>query len=259
MNITILLDRSYKSLTTSQLDCSRMYTFLSEVMKRMSFRTKNKFRLGAYGSTTSFLCPITSIKKPLQTDSEKEQTDFKKEQRRTDFVYHLKSHYDTPHQVWTEDTKAELLFLLKGQPFQVQGHNNIREMLQLVTHGAPEVSADHVVIIACWPLSETPDLQNIMQQTASVSLVNLNKKSITPDKVANKLHNLSEKYLIAKKTKSRTPYEELQFSMFVFLRERAPILLEEAYGPAKTVTQSPTRLSHPCEAQGSGCSAKTCY
>lgn len=241
MNITILLDRSYKSVATSPRDCTRTYSFLREMLGCLSIKTKNKFRIGAYGCTTSFLC---RMKNTIPKDKD----------IRTDFVYEMKAHLDTPHQVWTEDTKAELLFLLKGQPFQTQGYNNVREILEQVTQGSAEMAADHVVIIACWPLYESRDMLSVMRQTASVYLINLNKHWVTPEKVAKKLKTMSSKYLVAKKNKSRTPYEELQLSMFTFLRERAPVLLEEMYGKKFT-----DRQLHSCATQESGCFAKTCY
>ena len=216
MNITILMDRSYRSSS----DSLRMYKFLSEVVDRLPLKTPNKFRLGAYGSTMSFLCPIAP--EPLKKYPGG---------LRTDFVYQLKSHTETPHQTWTPDTKAELLFLLKGQPFHTEGFNNVRLILEQVTHeGSAKTKADHVVIIACWPVYESSDWLQVMRQTASVHLFNLNKTWVTPEKVAKRLQRLSEKTALTERTKLLTPYEELHLSMLTFLRERAPKLLEEAYG-----------------------------
>ena len=220
MNITLLLDCSHKSVTSSVDQSNRLHSFLAKVLTRMSLQTKNKFRLGAFGATASFLCCTeTSDTLAIQKTP------------REDFVYHLRSHLDTPHQVWTEDTRAELLFLLKGQPFQNHGHNDVREVLKFVTQGPPEFQADHVVIFTCWPLCDTKPMLSVIRQTASVTVINLNKRDVTPDKVAYKLQRVSEKYSLTPKNKSRTPHEDLQYGLMRFLRERAPVLLEEAYGP----------------------------
>lgn len=217
MNITVLIDRSYRSAMCAT-DSTRMYKFLSDLVMRLSFKTKNKFRFGAYGSTVAFLCPI------YKTDKENNT-------RPVDFVYQLKGHVDTPHYTWTPDFKAELVFLLKGQPFQTEGYNNVREVLNQITQeGSDRVKADHVVIISCWPMFENSDWLTVMRQTASVSLVNLNHHWVTPDKVAKKLQKMTEKTTVIQKTRTLTPYEELHVSMLRFLSERAPVLLKETYG-----------------------------
>jgi hypothetical protein len=232
MNITILLDRSYRSL--SPVTTNLMYRFLYTVLERLSVKTSNKFRVGAYGQTMSFLCPkVQEIRS----------------HPRTDFVYSLKSHNDTPHQTWTEDTKAELLFLIKGHPFHCHGHNNIRDILTEVTQGAAPMAADHVVILAHWPIAEARDMLTVMRETASVTFINLHSRNaLAPDRVAENLESLTQKTLLIKKSKCHTPYEKLQQSMLLFLTTRAPQVLAETYGHPPP----------PCAGQESDCSAKTC-
>lgn len=232
MNITLLLDCSYTSVATSAGQCSRLHRFVADVINRMSLKTENKFRLGAFGATASFLCCTETLDSASQSATTQTTP-------RTDFVYQLRPHLDTPHQVWTEDTKAELLFLLKGQPFQNHGHNDVRGVLKLVTCGPPQVSADHVFIFTCWPLSDTKPMLSVIRQTASVTVINLKKRNITSQKTAYKLQNVSEKYSLTSKNKSRTPHEDLQYSMIRFLQERAPVLLEEAFGPSGSPSAVP--------------------
>lgn len=221
MNITILLDRSYKSAAASPSDSLRLYRFLSALVERIPVKTVNKFRFGAFGSHCTFLC--------RNVPSEEQQLDQK---LRADFVYQLQNHLSTPHLEWTEDVKAELLFLFKGHPFQALGYNNVREILQHITQdGSAAVKADHVVILACWPMFENAGILDVVRQTASVTLVNLNRHWITPEKVARQLQKIHEKFKMKPQNKSLTPYEKLQLSMLDFLKQRAPVLLEEAYGP----------------------------
>lgn len=223
MNITILLDRSYKSAAAAPSDSLRLYKFMRALVERIPVKTINKFRFGAFGSHCTFLCR----KKP--SGDQKAHLD---KGRRTDFLYQLENHWNTPHLDWTEDVKAELLFLLKGHPFQAHGYNNIREILQQVTQeGTAEVKADHVVILACWPMFENAGILDVMRQVASVTLVNLNKHWVTPEKIARQVHKLHEKYKVKSQNKTLTPYEKLHVSMLEFLQERAPVLLAEVYGP----------------------------
>lgn len=221
MNITVLMDRSYRSAMCAT-DSTRMYKFLSDLVMRLPFKTNNKFRFGAYGSTVAFLCP---------TYNKSDKVEKVNNTPPVDFVYQLKGHVDTPHYTWTPDSKAELVFLLKGQPFQTEGYNNVREVLSHVTQeGSDKVKADHVVIISCWPMFENSHWLSVMRQTASVTLVNLNHHWVTPEKVAKKMQKIAEKTTVIQKTNTLTPYEELHVSMLRFLRERAPVLLEETYG-----------------------------
>lgn len=226
MNITILLDRSYKSLSVHK--SNQLYTFLLLLIDHLDVdQNKHNYRVGAYGSSAFFLSKTGASQC---------------------FPYSIKHHFEAPHQAWTEEYKRDLLDLLKGHPFAIQGPNNVREVLYQVTNGASPYAADHVVVIAHWPMEPSySSTVTVMKQTASVTLVNLQKKGVDPAKVAQKLLTMSGKCKLYKRTQCLTAFEVLHVNMLGFLKKSAPTLLQEAFG------QSP-----PCEAQESDCSAKTC-
>jgi hypothetical protein len=229
MNITILLDRSYKSLSVHQ--SNKLYTFLLQLLQNLEVdQNKHKYRIGAYGSSAFFLCKTGANRY---------------------FPYSIQPHFSAAHQEWTEEFKGEMLELLQGHPFAIQGPNNVRDVLYQVTSGRVPYAADHVVILACWDLEPSSLYTSTIaaiKQTASVTLVNLLHKEVEPTKVAQKLFHLSEKFKLYKKTKCLTSFELLHVNMLVFLKKRAPVLLEE----------EGFDQSRPCAAPESGCFAKTC-
>lgn len=236
MNITILVDRSYQSMSLK--NSNKVYRFLQQLVEHLpvladgSVAMRHKYRFGSYGTSTCFLCSMATVPHMSFLYAP--------------FSYIFKPHFDTPHQVWTDAVKADMKEMTTSSPFPPQGENNIRNVLHEVTHGHPMVAADHVVVIACWPLEESHYTLKVMRETASVTLVNL-EKWCSPKKVAHYITSMREKVPLCKRTMSFTRLEQLHISMLRFLKERAPVVLQEEYG------QLP-----PCAAPKSDCSAKIC-
>jgi hypothetical protein len=225
VNITIIIDRSFQSFGV--VKSAKLYSLLCQVLENIWTHKKRtvKYRFGAFGATACFL---SSDDGP--------------------FKYSLKS-TDAPHEVVTAKSKVELIEALQGQPFPLLGVCNIRDVLQtLFSKQDPLVVADHVVVIASWtPSPITTDTWLVMQQTGSVSLVNLEQpvpsipqdvslKSIwfVSDNTAFQLCKQMRKALKHTptpqfKVQSLTSYEMLHISMLVFLKERAPFYLASGF------------------------------
>ena len=169
------------------------------------------------------------------------------------FRYKLMPLRSTPHEPMTEFRKQELIDLLRGQPFPTLGVHNIRPMLLSATNCNdlnPECVADHVIVLACWDRCQgTQDTWTVMQQCASVTLVNLNELEPlqTPDGAPapfpslqsvwwvneNTAIHLAKKVRFAKKSgfktqpftetscKVMTPYEKAYVQGMRFLKEKA--------------------------------------
>ena len=153
MNITILMDRSFRACTT---DVARtLYAFVIQLLQHLKPKNKNgdvlKYRFGGYGSTVCFLSPTTKF---------------------GPFPYVLEGRH-TAHQELTEQSRQDLKDVLQGQPFPTLGTNNIREaLLQVGASGG--AATNHTIVVAYWePGPSTADTWNVMQSLGSVTLVNL--------------------------------------------------------------------------------------